>query len=182
MRGSLALAALVLGVLALVAAGCGGGDDEELSQTEQWASGFCTSVTTWTDSLSEVGDSLSDASSLSADALNDAEEDLSAATETFVDEVRGLGSPGTEAGDEVESSLEALGETLDTETAKIQEAVEDASGLTGLASAISAVGTSLTAMGTAFQTALGAIEDADVEGELEAAFESTPACDELTNR
>jgi len=71
-------------------------------------------------------------------------------------------------------------DTVETEKTNIEQAADDVSGLTGLASAVSAIGTSLTAMGTAFETALEAIENADVGGELKTALEDSDDCAELT--
>lgn len=44
-----ALAMLVLLGALLVAAGCGGSSSSSSESPDQWASGFCSSVTTWKD-------------------------------------------------------------------------------------------------------------------------------------
>jgi hypothetical protein len=166
--------------LTLLASGCGG-DDESTSETgtAAWAADFCTAVTTWTDEVQRIGDDIDDPSALSADAIEQAADDLNAATEEFVDDLRALGPPETESGQEVEDSLEALADTLDTERTDIQEAVDDVSGLSDIPAAISAFGTSLAAMGDAFGNALQAVEAADAGGELEQTLEDTEECDEL---
>ena len=182
MRRSAAVAAAAfLACFALAAAGCGG-DDESASASapDEWAAGFCTAVSTWTDELQTIGDDITNPSSLNADALQDAAGDVSSATDAFVEDVRALGAPDTESGEEVRSSLETLADTVETEKTNIEQAADDVSGLTGLASAVSAIGTSLTAMGTAFETALEAIENADVGGELKTALEDSDDCAELT--
>lgn len=166
--------------LAVLAASCGGDDESSASPTAEWATGFCTAVSAWTDELQQIGDEIDDPSSLSVDALEQAVADVGAATDDFVEDVRGLGAPDTESGQAVQDSLDSLADTLEAEKADIEEAIADASGLTGIASAITSIGTSLTAMGTAFQETLGAIEDADASGELETALEDSEACDEIT--
>jgi hypothetical protein len=170
--------ALLLTVLALTAAGCGGDDEPETSATVEWADGFCTAVSAWTSELERIGDSLT--SSLSSDALDEAAGDVSSATDDFVEDVRGLGAPDTDSGQAVQDSIETLADTVEAEKVKIEDAVESASGLTGAAQAVATLGTSLAAMATAFQTMFQAIEDADVDGELETAFEESTACDELS--
>ncbi len=130
------------------------------------------------DELRAIGDDLT--SSLSEDGLKDAAESVSSATDTFIDDVRGLGRPDTESGQEVESSLDRLSNTLETEKADIEQTVDDISGLTGIPSAVTAIVTSLTAMSTAFQTALESIEDADVGDELQTALEDSDACADLS--
>ena len=170
----------VVAALALVAAGCGGGDESPSTSTApEWADGFCTAVTTWTDELQRIGDEFGDPSSVSLDSLRQATDDAEAATDAFITDVRDLGALETESSQAVDDSVQTLADTLESEKANLQAAVEDASGITGVASAVTAIGTSLTAMGTAFQQALEAIQTADVNGELETAFEQTDSCKEL---
>jgi uncharacterized protein YoxC len=179
MRPSL-LIAIVAATLAVAAAGCGGGDESATSTAAEWADGFCSAVTTWTDDLQRIRDERGDPSSISLDSLRTAVDEVDTATEGFVEDVRGLGAPETESGQEVEDSLQTLADTVESEKADVQTAVEDASGITGIAEAVTAIGTSLSAMGTAFQEALTTIQNADVGGELETAFEQTDSCNELT--
>ena len=174
-RIAVTFASIVL-ALALVAAGCGGGSDEEADPTASWASGFCTAVTDWTDSLQEITSEFSDTSNLSEEGLQSAADDVQDSTEQLVDELRALGAPETDSGEEVQTSLDTLSDTLESESDAIETAVEDISGITSLPTAISTVSTSLAAMGTAFATALQAIGEADVGGELQSALEDSPEC------
>jgi hypothetical protein len=174
MRSRATLTTVVL-ALALVAAGCGGSDDET-DPTAAWASGFCTAITDWTDSLGEVTSQFSDTSNLSEEGLQTAADDTRSATEQLVDELRALGAPETDSGEEVRSSLDELSTSLETEAGKISDTVEGASGITGIASAITAVSTSLSAMGGAFASTLQTLENADVGGELQSALEDSPEC------
>ncbi len=178
-RLALAAVAVVLGSLALVAAGCGSDDGEETSTTAAWAEDFCTSVTDWQDELDQIGDDL--LASPSTEALEDAAQAASDATDAFIEDVRELGGPETESGQEIEDSLEQLADSVDEEKAEIEEAIDDAEGLTGAAGAVAAIGTSLSTMATALQTTFQAIEDSDASGELETAIDDTPACDEIAD-
>ena len=154
MRTRIVLTAAVA-ALALVAVGCGGDDsDSDTDPTAAWASDFCTAITTWTDELQTVTSQFSDTSNLSQDGLESAADDVKGATEDLVDELRGLGAPETEGGEEIRSALDSLSTTLETESASIEETVEGISGLTGIPSAITAVTTSLSAMGNAFAATL----------------------------
>ena len=175
--------AAVVASCALVAAGCGGSDESTSSTAvDQWATEFCTAVTTWTDSLKATTDELKNPSSLNEDSLKTAADDLSSATETFVDDVKGLGAPDTQSGEEVKSSLQSLSDTLDTEKSDIQDATENVSGLSGLAAAVAAIGQSLSAMSTAFSTALTTIDNADAGQELQTALENSPACAKVSKQ
>lgn len=174
------LLSTVVLALALVAAGCGG-DDEEADATASWASGFCTAVTDWTNSLGDVTSQFTDTSNLSEAGLQSAADDTRSATEELIDELRGLGTPDTESGDEIKSSLDELATTLESEADKIGDAVEGVSGITGIASAITTVSTSLSAMGSAFASTLQTVEAADVGGELQSALEDSPECAGISN-
>lgn len=169
--------------LALVAAGCGGDSDESssASPTDEWAEDFCTAITTWTDARENITEQFTDASSLTRDNLEDAANDAKSATETLVDDLRALGAPDTESGQAVEDSVDELSNTLDTEVAKIEDAVEDASGLTGLPTAISSIATSVATISAALASIQQTIEDANPQGELETAFEDSPACSDLSS-
>jgi hypothetical protein len=177
---ALALLALV-GSLALLGAGCGGNGDDatDATPTDEWAESFCTAVSSWTDELRRIGDTIDDPSALDPDTLRAAADDVSATTESFVDDVRALGTPDTESGEEIRDSLDTLSDTLETERADIEAAIEDISTLADIPAAITTIGASVSAMGSAFQTALDAVDDADVGGELESALEQSDACDEI---
>jgi hypothetical protein len=168
--------AMVVIALALVSAGCMG-DDSETSSTAEWATAFCTAISSWTDEAQQVGDAVR--SSPSADSLEQAAEDLSTATDEFVDEVQSLGAPDTESGDEIEEAIADFDETVQNEKAEVEEAVDDAEDAADLAGALTVVGSSLQAMGTSLQELFQAFENADVGGELETAFEESAACEEI---
>jgi hypothetical protein len=172
MRSRSVVTAFVL-ALALVAAGCGGSDDEE-DPTTAWAAGFCTAITDWTDAIEGATTELT--SNPSEDALRSAADDVRTATDQFVDDIRGLGAPETESGDEIESAINGASTTIENESASIEEAVDGISNLTELPGAITTITTSLSAMGTAAASVLQAIQDADVDGELQSALEDSPEC------
>jgi hypothetical protein len=177
MRRVLSLAAIVLVSLALVAAGCGGDDGTETSSPTEWAEAFCGATNTWLDELQRIGSDLT--SSPTAEGLEQAAEELDTATDAYVDEVEGLGGPDTEGGDEIEEATQEFTDAVDEQKAEVDEAVEDASDATGVAGALAAVGGAVQALGGALQTLLQTIENADVSGELETAFEDAEACSEI---
>jgi uncharacterized phage infection (PIP) family protein YhgE len=166
--------------LALVAAGCGGGDESSSSPTEEWADSFCTAITTWKDSLTSVTEQFSSPSSLTSEALTDAANDAKSSTDTFVDELRALGQPETESGEAVKSSIDELSNTVESEIAKIESAAEGVSGLADLPSAITSITTSISAMSSALSSTVQTAESADVSGELRTALEDTPACADIS--
>ena len=139
------------------------------------------SVTDWSEEVQQIGDGVGDPSSLSADTLQQAARDANAASDELVDDLRALGIPDIESGEDVEASVEAFADSVEVERDKIEAAVEAASEVTGISGAVSAIGASLSAMSTAFQMTFEALESRDVSGDLETALEESSSCDELAN-
>lgn len=176
------IAAIVVLAFAGVAAGCGGSDDEsESDPTAAWADGFCSAVTDWTDELQSITSQFSDTSNLSQDGIESAAADVQAATQTLVDQLRDLGAPKTDSGQEVENALDTLSTTLEDESAAIEDTANSVSGITELPSAITKILSSLSALGTAFSQTLQTIDDADVSGELRTALEDSPECADISS-
>ena len=165
--------------LALVAAGCGGGNKPSTtSATVEWANGFCTAITSWTDALKTAGDALG--TSPSKEGLEQAADDVRTATEKLVDDLRALGAPETESGEETRQAIDELATTLEGDLSEIEDAAAGVSGLIDLPGAITTIGSALSSMGTAFSSTIQTIEDADAKGELEDAFDQADACGEIT--
>ena len=179
MRRLWIVAILVL-ALAGVAAGCGG-DESESDPTAAWADGFCSAVTDWTDELRTITSQFSDTSNLSEDGLQSAATDVLSATQTLVDELRDLGAPETDSGEEVKSALDTLSTTLEDESSAIEDTANGVSNITELPSAITKISSSLAALGTAFSQTLQTIENADASGELRAALEDSPECADISS-
>lgn len=161
-------------VLASAAAGCGGGDDESSATT--WADGVCSAITSWRESATSTTDSLQ-AGSLTADALGASVDDFKSATNDFVDELQGLGTPETDAGSQAKESLDGLAESIDDSVSQITAAVDDVSGVSGILSAVSEVSAALSAMSTDVSSTFSELQSLDPGGELEQAFREADSCD-----
>ena len=173
-----AVAALLVASLA----GCGGSDDgDDQSKTEAWANDVCSAVQDWTDALTTAQASLSDASNLSADSVRAAFDDVSSATETFVSDLKGVGSPGTEAGDQAKKELQSLSNNLEEQDQVIEDATSETSGnLDSMLARISTVSAALATMATDARTAVTRIQGLDGAQEIEDAFRSASSCKGLT--
>ena len=173
--------ALAAAALALTAAGCGDDDDAETSSTTAWAEEFCATTRAWGDELERIGEDL-DLSSISSDALDQAAEDAREATDEYIETIRDLGGPDTESGDEVEQSVEEFADEVEAERTEIEDAVDDAGGLSGALTAAREIASSVAAMFTALEHTLQAIDEADVNGELDAAFDEAESCEGFRDR
>jgi hypothetical protein len=174
------IASLLVSVLALVAAGCGGDDESsEAVPVDQWADEFCTAVGSWRDNLQEIRDRFTDLSSLNEDSLNEAADDAESATDEFVDDLKDLGRPDTPSGQEIEDSLQMLEDTIEQEKSDVEDAVNNVEGISDIPAAISAVGSALMSMANALESAFDSIRDEDVGGELQTAIDESEACQDI---
>ena len=132
------VAALLL--LGGLAAGCGGSDDSSSDTTPatEWAGDACSAVKTWSSSLTSTVNTLKD-SGLSEDALRGAVDDAKSATETFVEDLKGLGKPDTESGQEAKDAMDTLSTNLQSDVDKMKDAADKANGVSGVLSAISVI-------------------------------------------
>ena len=120
--------AAVLGALAFLAAGCGGDDDS--SKTTQWAGNLCSAMTTWTDSLGDATSSLQ-SNGLSQASIQSAVDDAKTATQTFVDDLKNLGAPDTQAGADAQDAVNELAADLDQDVTDARAAIENSSTVAG---------------------------------------------------
>jgi uncharacterized protein YoxC len=164
----------VVAALAL-AAGCGGGDDS--SAAEQWASSACSAVNTWTSSIESIGDTLKE--NPTKEGVDKAYDDLMSSTQTLVDDLKALGPPETEAGQEAQDAVNALADDLDQSLEEMQTAIDDASGASGVLSAISVVSGNLATMGDDVSSTIDMIEQLEGGQELKDAFDKADSCADL---
>ena len=111
--------------------------------------------------------------------MRDAVDDLESATRDFLEDVRGLGPPDTEAGEQAKESLDQLADATDESLSTIQSVVDDVSGVSGVVEAVTAVSAAISAMGAQLSSTFAELEQLDAGGELEAAFKEADSCNEL---
>jgi hypothetical protein len=173
----------VAALMAFLAAGCGSGGGSttttSASATETWASGVCSSITTWQAAIKTAADSVK--SDPTKSGLQTAAGDAKSATETLASDLKGLGKPDTEAGQQAKDSLDTLSTTLQQDVNTIENAVKDVSGVSGVLTAASTVTGTLATMGTQVKTTFTGLQGLDAKGELKSAFTSSSDCDSLTS-
>jgi hypothetical protein len=176
-RRSLLVLPVAVMLLASACGGSGGGSSQ--SATEKWADGVCSSLNTWKTSVTNAGASLS-GGNLSEDQVKSAVSDVNDATTKLSSDLKGLGRPDTDSGQQAEEALTTLSTQLDQDVAQINQAVEGASGPTAAVGIATSVGASLSQMSTQVSAALGKLDNLDAKGELNSAFQKSDACTQLT--
>ena len=159
---------------AFLLASCGG-DDE--SAAEQWAGDVCTAGLTWRQSIDAAAESVRSAPSV--DGLEAAVENVKSATRAFADDLEGLGAPETSAGDEAETLVEALAESLRTSVSAVEQEVAGVESAAGAVDAATAIATSLASTREQVQETVDELGELDARGELGEAFDDAGSCDDL---
>jgi hypothetical protein len=177
------LALLPVALAAVLAAGCGGGSSSSSSSPspKDWANSLCTAITTWSTSVKNSGQSLQ-SGNLSKDKLKQTTNDIKSATHTLAEDLKGLGKPNTDAGQQAKDAMDQLSSQVDDDVAEMQKAADKAagSGASGAAAAATSIASTLSKMGTQISTAASKLQSADAKGDLEKGFRDAPACKNLT--
>jgi uncharacterized protein involved in exopolysaccharide biosynthesis len=167
------LLALVL-ASALVAAGCGG-DDE--SGAESWANDVCTNLSEWITEVDEAVRSVTDEGlSIDEATLRDVLEQTEEATDELVDDLRELGAPETDSGQQAREEVAALGTDLQEQFATVEEALD---GNQQPLELVSTVAEAVSASVNRLQASLQELQSLDPGGELEEAFRDSDDCNDL---
>lgn len=178
--GALAVIAAVV-VVAVLAMRLTSDDTDDL---EAWAGSVCTSVVDWRTSIVELVDA---GGSLSVETLRERVDDAEAATEDLISDVRDLGAPDVESGDELQAELDATVESLETEYERLKAQAEDAfdaDSPTELLQELASLAPRFQALLNGAATLLDDLERApdvaeETREELSAAFENADSCREL---
>jgi hypothetical protein len=187
--GSACLVAVV--ALATLAAGCGGKSSSSQSTSAastsaastsaaDWANGLCSAVSTWSTSVQTSTTSLK--GNVTKDSLKSASADVTKATDEFVNDLKGLGTPDTESGKKAKETLNTLAGQLKTNVQGIDKAVNEASGTSGALKAVSTVSSTLVTVGDQVTTAFTSIQQLDTKGELDKAFRNSEECKALNKQ
>ena len=165
-------------VLAVLAAGCGS-SSEPLSPAE-WADGVCSAITTWKSSVTSSADSLK-GGNLTQDSLKSAADNVSSATDTLESDLKDLGKPDTESGQQAQDSIDQLSSDLTTGSDSIKTAVDGVTDLSGVPAAATTIGTTLQTMQSQVTSTVNSLKQLDAPGELQTAFQQSSACQQLSS-
>jgi hypothetical protein len=179
------MAAVVIGVLAIVvAAVVMRVTEDDPETTAEWADSVCTSLSDWRSSIAALADPGDEP--LTAETLRDRLDQADDATSDLVDELRDLGPPDLDAGDDVQRTLDSAAAALAASYADIQSAAEDAAGAddqTELLEALADLADDFAALADQAGDIVATLQSASLFGdssdELEQAFAASDSCEAL---
>ncbi len=167
-----------MAVFVLLTAACGGGGGNPTTSTaaggtsaEAWASGVCSSFTTWKNSLESIKTDVTTQPSESH--IRQAGRDFDHATKTLTQSLKQLGTPETAQGQAAKKSLDTLVTTLDNGMNKIDDALS-ASG--SVLSQISTISATFATMASDLKLAGANLNNVAPSDELKQAFHQADAC------
>ena len=185
MRRNWFIAAIVIGALAIViAAVVMRLTEDDPETTAEWADSVCTSLTDWRSSIASLADPGDEV--LTAEAVRDRLDQADDATSDLVDELRDLGPPDLDAGDEVQQALDSAAAGVAASYADVQSAAEeaaDADNATELLEGLADLADDFAALADQAGDIVATLQSASLFGdssdEMEQAFAASDSCQAL---
>lgn len=184
MRRTWFIAAIVIGVAAIVVAAIAMRlSDDGPQTTEEWAGEVCTSLSDWQDSIASVADL--DGAAVTADTFREKLGDAEDATNELVAQLRDLGPPDLEAGDELQQQLDDSATELESRFDALRDSAEGVADAppSAFLEQLAGVASDFAALQTAISTTVSSLESANVaeesKAELDQAFAAAPSCQSL---
>jgi hypothetical protein len=183
-RLTLALAAL--GAAATLAAGCGGGGGSSATTTSEgvstdtWADGFCNAFSDWANALKPVAQTLT--STPTKANLQSAGDDIKSANKTLANDLKALGRPSIERGEEARNAVNNLADEVRADSDKISDALSDLASVSDVVAAAGVVTSTLTTLQTQVNDTVSHLNaiSADSGDSLKDAIADASSCQSLT--
>lgn len=184
MRRNWFIAAIGIGIAAIVIAAVAMRlSDDGPPTTEEWAGSVCTSLSDWQESITSLADAGGEP--LTADSLRDKLGDASDATSDLVTQLRDLGPPDLESGDELEQQLDASADELESSFESVKASAEEVANAPAgeFLQQLATVASDFATLQTAISGTVTTLQNADVaessKAELQQAFADAPSCESL---
>jgi uncharacterized phage infection (PIP) family protein YhgE len=173
------VAVSLVAALSVAAAGCGGDDQ---SSAEQWADSVCTDLNTWADSITTtITGVMSQGLGVTRSDLRAAANQAQSATTRLVDDLRGIGPPDTDSGEQAQQELQQLGDSIEQHANKTRDLVEGASGSgAGLVATARSVLGEIGAAADQMKSALTSLQQAG--DDIRDGIQSSDSCSQLRDR
>jgi conjugal transfer/entry exclusion protein len=163
----------------VLAAGCGGGgSSSDTMPAQDWANSLCGSVDTWAKSIRSAASSLQ-SGNVSKESLQSTATNVKDATNTLADDLKGLKKPDIQAADKAQQQINTLSSKYKSEIQSLQNDLKNASGATGVVTAVRKTTQTLVTLGSQLQSTFGELQKLDAKGELNKAFRDAPNCKKL---
>lgn len=166
---------VLLAVVSLVAAGCGGSKKPQTAA--EWANSFCSSVSTWKTSLTTAKNDFT--ASPSKDSLKQAADDVNSATNTLSSDIKSLGKPPTSDGAKAQQQIDQLSTEVQQTKDTIKTATKSVTNLSNALNAASIVTSNLQKLKEEATTSFNQLKQLNPGGELETAFKQSSSCQSL---
>ena len=187
MRRNWFIAAIVLGIASIAVAALVmrlTADDNAQPSTTEWADSVCTSLSTWRSSITSLADV--GGGTLTPEALGDKLDEANSATRTLVTELKDLGAPDLEAGDQLKQEVDSAANELESSFDTLKQGAEDAAAATSPAAflrGLAALAPQFQALLDTISTTVDDLQNAnvgeDAKAELQQAFQSASSCQQL---
>jgi hypothetical protein len=169
--------AVLLGTLAVAAAGCG----KSQSAEEKWANEVCGHVTTWKDSVTtatdDIRNQLKSPSSASLDSIKSDVSSISDATTKLASDLKSTGAPNTPAGTQAKQQVDTFADQLNStvqSAKKTTSSIPQNASITETLSTLATLGPSLQSLATSAQTTLKSVQSSS--SSLKDGFQKADSC------
>jgi len=186
-RRSWFIAAIVIGIVSIAVAALImrlTADESEQTSPTAWADSVCTSLSTWQSSITAISDVSGE--TLTPESLKQSLSDAATATEALVGDLKQLGPPDLESGDDLKRQLDSAASEIELSFDTLKQGAEDAADTSSPADfiqALAALAPQFQALLDTLSTTVDDLENAnvpeDVKSELQQAFESASSCQQL---
>jgi hypothetical protein len=178
------IAAVVIGIVAIVVAAIAMRlSDDGPQTTEEWAGEVCTSLSDWRDSITSLADT--GGAAVTADTLRESLGEAGDATNALVTQLRELGPPDLDAGDELQEQLDDSAAELESRFDALRESAEAVADAppSEFLQQLGELASDFAALQTAISTTVSSLESANVaeesKAELNRAFADASSCQSL---
>jgi hypothetical protein len=165
-------------VAVLLLPGCGGTGGP--SASEDYANDVCGHLSAWVADQQDTVKSLDDAGpSITKEDLQVAVDDVRDSTEVLVLDLRELGPPDTDAGNQAKSELDSLGTALTQQVDKVEQALNESGGTLALTTTVTAA---LSTAARAVESTWNDLNELDPGGELADGFKNADDCKSFSDQ
>jgi hypothetical protein len=168
---------MILSALALVAAGCGGGNSDKKAN-EAYANGVCTAIGTWATEVKSLA--TVPTGGITKASIDAKLSQFETATKKLVSQVKAVPAPNTSEGQTAKNNIDQLAAKIETTSKAVKSAASKLPAnatVTQMVSALTQLAPQFQSLKSAAQSTVKSIQNAG--GSLASAFKSERACKQL---